>query len=112
MLLNEMFSAIGAPKEDQSEIDWLDDLKFYIDNDNSMLEKNIFPTVDKHKKFIDNPDAYKLYIAPIQRCCKSYCEQFQIKDSEKKFPDEKIIELAKHISKEQEKFIKRGDYDK
>jgi hypothetical protein len=32
MLLKEMFSAIGAPKDEQADIDWLDDLKFFIDN--------------------------------------------------------------------------------
>ncbi len=40
MLLKEMFSAIGAPKEtDQQDIDWLDDLKFFIDNDDTMLNQ-------------------------------------------------------------------------
>ena len=31
MKLYEMFSPIGAPKEND-EIDWLGDLKFFIDN--------------------------------------------------------------------------------
>lgn len=112
MLLNEMFSPIGAPKEDQSEIDWLDDLKFYIDNDNSMLQKNLFPAVEKHKKYIDHPDAFKIYLAPLKRCCESYCKKFQIEDADEKFPKDKLIELAKHMAEEQKTFIKRGDYDK
>lgn len=112
MLLNEMFSPIGAPKPDQSDIDWLDDLKFYIDNDNSMLQKNLFPAVEKHKKHVDHPDAYKIYLTPIKRCCENYCERFEIEDAEEKFPNEKLIELAKHIANEQKEFIKRGDYDK
>lgn len=105
-----MFSPIGAPKADQSDVDWLDDLKFYIDNDNDMLQKNLFPAIEKHKNHVDNPDAYKIYLMPIKRCCDSYCERFEIEDVEEKFPKEKLIELAKHIADEQQKFIKRGDY--
>ena len=30
MLLREMFSPIGAPKDEQQEIDWIDDLKFFF----------------------------------------------------------------------------------
>lgn len=112
MKLLEMFSPIGAPKADQSDIDWLDDLKFYIDNDNSMLQKNLFPAIEKHKKHIDHPDAYKIYLAPIKRCCENYCEKFEIEDAEEKFSKEKLIELAKHIAQEQKKFILHGDYGK
>jgi hypothetical protein len=42
----------------------------------------------------------------------SYCEKFEIEESDQKFPKEKIIELAKHIANQQEKFMERGDYDK
>lgn len=112
MLLNEMFSPIGAPKSNKTEIDWLDDLKFYIDNENSMLQKNLFPAIEKHKKYIDHPKAYKIYLDPIRRCCKNYCERFEIEDADEKFSEEKLIELAKHMAEEQKEFIKRGDYDK
>ena len=39
MLLREMFSPIGAPKEQESDIDWIGDLKFFIDNDTDVLSK-------------------------------------------------------------------------
>ena len=55
MLLKEMFSAIGAPKEVEQEIDWLDDLKFYIDNDDKMLNQYFFPAVKRHKEHKGNP---------------------------------------------------------
>jgi hypothetical protein len=110
MLLREMFSPLGAPKDGQPDIDWLDDLKFYMDNDSGTLNKYFFPAVDKHKKYLDHPKAYTIYIKPIQRSLKSYCEKFEVEDPEEKFPQEKLIELAKRICAEQSKHIERGDY--
>jgi hypothetical protein len=110
MLLREMFSPIGAPQDDQAEIDWLDDLKFFIDNDNDMLQQNFFPAVKRHKEHQGNPNVYKVYIRPIERCKEAYCEKFEIEHPEEKFPKEKIIELAKRCAEEQEKYIKKGDY--
>ena len=91
MLLREMWSAIGAPKDDQQEIDWLDDLKFFMDNDDAMLNK--------------------VYIRPIETCLDHYCEKYDIDDREKKFPKVKLIDLAKLIAGEQEKYLQKGDYD-
>ena len=111
MLLREMFSAIGAPKEsDQQEIDWLDDLKFFIDNDEAMLTNYFFPAVKKHKEHQGSPEAFKIYIIPIQHCLDHYCEKYDIQDRPEKFPKEKIIALAKMIAGEQEKFLEKGDY--
>jgi hypothetical protein len=110
MRLLEMFSPIGAPQEPEQDIDWLGDLKFYIDNNNDMLNKNMFPAVRKHKTHSGHPDAYKIYIRPIESCLESYCEEFQIKDPQEKFPKEQLIELARRIAQEQEQYIKRGDY--
>ncbi len=110
MLLKEMFSPIGAPKEDQPDIDWIDDLKYFIDNDDQMLTKYFFPAVDRHKEHKGNPNVFKVYIRPIERCLDSYCNKFDIKDREEKFPKEKLIDLAKLFAEEQEKYIKKGDY--
>jgi hypothetical protein len=111
MKLNEMFSPIGAPKDDQSDIDWIGDLKFFIDNENNILSNHFFPAVKKHEKYIDHPDAYKLYLKPIHRSLESYCKKFNIKDAEKKFPKDSLIELARLICDEQKEYIKSGDYD-
>jgi hypothetical protein len=112
MLLSEMFSAIGAPKEQEQDIDWLDDLKFFIDNNNNLLTKQMFPAVEKHKKYKDHPKAYTIYVKPLEACMEEYCKIFQIEDRSDKFPKEKMIELAKHISEEQRKHIEHGDYEK
>ena len=106
-----MFSPIGAPKENEQDIDWLGDLKFYIDNDEKMLEDHFFPAVKRHQDYRGNPNAYKLYIKPIERCLESYCDKFEIDDRDQKFPKEALIELAKQIAEEQEKFIEAGDYE-
>lgn len=111
MLLKEMFSAIGAPKEDNDDIDWLSDLKYFIDNDSDILSRHFFPAIKRHQDHKGNPNVFKVYIRPLESCKEAYCEKYQIEDPEKKFPKEKIIELAKRCAEEQEKIIERGDYE-
>jgi|TARA_B110000503_G_scaffold38473_1_gene63225 hypothetical protein len=111
MLLREMFSPIGAPKDETEEINWLDDLKFYIDNDDKMLNRYFFPAVKRHKEHKGNPNAFKVYIRPIEHCLDHYCQKYDIDDREKKFPKEKLIDLARHFAEDQEKFIGKGDYE-
>jgi hypothetical protein len=111
MLLKEMWSPIGAPNDDQQEVDWLDDLKFFIDNDNKSLEQYFFPAVKRHKEHRGNPNVFKVYIRPVERCMEMYCQKYDVEKPEEKFPKEKIIELAKRFAAEQEKFLERGDYE-
>jgi len=111
MKLFELFSPIGAPKEDDQDIDWIGDLKFYLDNDEKMLSNYFFPAVKRHQEYQGNPNAYKIYIKPIEKCLDSYCQQYEIQDREVKFPKEKLIELAKEIAEEQERHISSGDYE-
>ena len=106
-----MFSPIGAPKPEEQDINWLEDLKFFIDNDDKMLTNYFFPAVNKHKQQKGNPDVYKLYVGPLMQCMEAYCNKFEIEEPEAKFPKEKIVELAKYIATEQEDFLKKGDYD-
>jgi hypothetical protein len=110
MLLKEMFSPIGAPKDDQEEVDWLDDLHFFIDNNDKMLNQYFFPAVKRHKDHLGNPNVFKVYIRPVERCLDHYCEKYDIDDRAEKFPKEKIIELAKRFAEEQTKFLEKGDY--
>ncbi len=84
MLLREMFSAIGAPKENEQEIDYLDDLKFFIDNDSKMLDRYFFPAVNRHREHRGNPQVFKVYIRPLQQCMSHYCDQFDIDDADEK----------------------------
>ena len=109
MLLKEMFSPLGGPKDQDSDIDYIDDLKFFIDNDTETLSKAFFPAIKKHQMYKGHPSAYKLYLRPLEGVCEMYCKKFSVK-REDAFPKDKLIELAKHFAQEQEKFIDRGDY--
>lgn len=104
-----MWSAIGAPKPDE-EVDWLGDLKFFIDNDSDVLSKQFFPAIKQHQKYKGHPQAYKLYLRPLEDVCETYCKKYEIDDKGSKFPKEKLIELAKNMCQEQEKHINNGDY--
>jgi hypothetical protein len=112
MLLQEMFSPLGGPKEQEKNIDWGDDLKFYIDNEDRLLQKYMFPAVEKHEKYVGHPNAYKIYMKAIRSCAESYCEKFEIEDPKEKFTEEIIEGLARRIAVEQEKYISKGDYKK
>ena len=106
-----MFSPIGAPKDEEDDIDWLDDLKFFIDNDDQLLNQYFFPAVKRHKEHKGNPNVFKVYIRPLEKCKEIYCQKFNIEEPEKKFTKEKIIDLAKRLADEQEKYISKGDYE-
>ena len=110
MKLNEFFPSPEKPDEDQ-DVDWLDDLKFFIDNEPRLLSNYFFPAVRRHQKRVDHPNAYRLYIKPLNSCMKEYCETFEIEDAEKKFSEDSLIELAKRIAEEQKRFIENGDYE-
>jgi hypothetical protein len=110
MKLNEFFPSAEEPNDDQ-DIDWLDDLKFFIDNEPKLLSNYIFPAIKKHEKYVDHPKAYKIYIKPLNACMKKYCETFDIEEQEKKFSEDSLIELAKKIAEEQKKHIEDGDYE-
>jgi hypothetical protein len=115
MKLMEMFSPLGGPKDDdaESDINWIDDLKFFIDNDDALLKNHIFPTIEKHRKYVDHPEAYKLYMKPLKSCVKIYRETFDVDDEDnEKFSEDKICSLAKQIAGEQKEYIKKKDYDK
>lgn len=110
MKLLEMFSPIGGPKEDDQDIDWADDLKFFIDNDDRLLTNYIFPAVHKHEKYVDHPMAYKLYMQPIKECLKVYLNTFEVDNAKEKFTAEVIEEVAKQMASKQSKHIMDGDY--
>ena len=111
MLLNEVLDTNDVTVDNEQDVDWIGDLKFYIDQSNNLLEKFIFPVVEKHKKYVGNPDVYKLYIKPLTWCMFDYVRTYDITDKNQKFSMEDIVELAKYMAYQQEEFIKNGDYD-
>ena len=107
-----MFSPLGSPKEDDQDIDWVDDLKFYIDNEDRLIEKYLFPAVKKHEQHVGNPNVYKIYLHAIKPCLEDYCKTFEIENPEEKFTDDVLETLARQMAEQQEKFIESGDYEK
>lgn len=110
MLLKEMFSPVGGPKEDDQDIDWIDDLKFFMDHSDQILNNYVFPAVRIHEKHLGHPDVYKVYLRILKPCIKEYCKTFNVDNTEDKFSTDKLVDLAKSIAKEQEGYIKKGDY--
>ena len=43
-----------------------------------MLNNYFFPAVKRHKEYQGNPNAYKIYIRPIEKCLGHYCEKFEV----------------------------------
>jgi len=110
MLLKELFSPVGGP-QDIEDIDWAGDLKTFIDNENGILSNVMFPAIKKHEQMRGNPNAYKIYIAPLQTAKSMYCDKFKIQDAGEKFPKEMLIQMARTIADEQLKHIESGDYE-
>lgn len=110
MKLIEFFTSAEKEKI-EDEVDWIDDLKFYMDNNDHILSQYFFPAVKKHQKYKDREDTYKIYVPVLYNCIKQYCSEFNIKDPETKFTKDKILDMAKKISTEQQTYIDRGDYE-
>jgi len=110
MKLNELFSPIGAPS-DKEDINWSEDLKFFVDNDNDILSKVMFPAIKKHMTYKGHPSAYKIYIKPLERCKEMYAKKYKLDNPEEKITKEAIIQLAREMAEQQEKYIERGDYE-
>lgn len=113
MLLKEFFSPTDhTDTELDGDINYIDDLKFYIDNHDSLLSKFMFPAIKKQKEHINHPDVWKVYIKPLQHCATQYCDEFKLADKKHElFGDDKLHELAKVIADTQKEYIDRGDYE-
>ena len=111
MLLREMFSPIGGSREEEQEVDWLDDLKFFIDHNHDLLTTQMMPAIHRQQKNPDAEDAYKIYMKPLMNCVNVYCETFDIDEKEECFPVDKLEGLAKNIAGIQATYIKDGSYD-
>lgn len=93
------------------EVDYLKDLKFWISNEDEILSKVLFPAIKKQKENKNYSDAYQYYIEPLKKCCNMYCKKFDLSEYQDEiFTPSAIVNLAKIIAEEQEKYIKKGDY--
>lgn len=107
-----MFSPLGGPDtQDQQDIDWADDLKFFIRNNNKLLSTYILPAAHIQQKHKDSPNVHLVYIKPLKNCIEEYCRIFEISDKDEIFNEETINDIAKSLADEQRKFIDNGDYE-
>ena len=114
MRLMELFSSDPTNQDPRlsKDINYLDDLKFYMDNDNEQLTNVLFPAIKAHKENIDDESAYRHYMKPIKITVEKYCNQFDLDDiKDKMFTDENLIQLAKRFAEEQKAHIGNKDYD-
>ena len=112
MKLFELFSRNPDTPDQEKDVNWLDDLKFYIDHDDQLLTNYLFPAIKQHKKDLDDVNAYKIYLKPLRQCAIKYCEKFETELPHKElFPIKSLVELAKHIADTQSKYIEKGDYE-
>lgn len=94
------------------EINYLDDLKHFIDNENAVLSKFFFPAINKHKKVGDDDSSYKLYIMPVKQSLDVYCKKFKLEDiKDEIFPKDAVIKIARRFAEEQKTHIDHKDYD-
>ena len=113
MRLMELFSqAQDADPRLSSDINYLDDLKFYMDNNNDVVSNVLFPAIKNHKNKPDDETAYRHYVGPVRKCAEQYAIEYELDDiKDKIFTDENIIQLAKRMAEEQLKHIKNKDYE-
>ena len=116
MKLMELFSVPSVDEiEDKKfdrEVDYVDDLKFWIDSNDKMLSNFIFPAVKHHLVAPDHPESFMHYVEPLKKCAEAYCNEFDLNDHKDEiFNEEEIKKLAERFAEEQSKHIRKGDYD-
>ena len=92
------------------EVNYLDDLKFYIDNNNKIQMKLMVPAIDKHQQSGNIKDAYKFYLRPIEICAKVYCKKYGLeKYIGDIFSKNGIVDLAKAYAEQNDNIFNNRD---
>ena len=112
MRLMELFSQPeNSDPRLNSDINYLDDLKFFIDNNNDRVSNVLFPAIKKHRESPDDEKSYKFYVQPLKMCAEEYVNEYQLEDiKDEIFSNESILELAKRIAEEQLAHIRSKEY--
>ena len=110
----ELFSSDPTSQDPRlsKDINYLDDLKFFMDNDTDELTNTLFPAIKAHKENLDDESAYRHYMKPIKITVEKYCDKYDLADiKDTIFTDDSLIHLAKRIAEEQKQHISNKDYD-
>ncbi len=114
MRLFEIFGHEPENKDERrnSDIDYVSDLKFFIDNDNELVSQTLFPAIKKHRKLGGDPSQYQIYVSAVKSAIPKYCDEYRMTDiKDDVFTNEVIEKVCKRFAEEQGKYIERGDYE-
>lgn len=103
-------------KRIDADIDYVDDFKFYVDNNDEVLSKVFFPAIEKQKQHTSQEDndepPHHIYLKAVKQTIPLYCKEFELEDiKEDIFTDEIIEAICKKFAEGQVKHIEAGDYD-
>ncbi len=114
MRLFELFGPESENKDERlnSDIDYVSDLKFFIDNDNELVSQSLFPAIKKHKALGGEPGQYHVYLNAVKSAIPKYCAEYEMSDVEEDiFTNEVIEAVCKKFAEEQCNYLERGDYE-
>jgi hypothetical protein len=111
MLLRELYDKT----DDFKDIDLIDDLKFFMNNDPAFYRKVLFPEISKLKDSVKGGNqCSEMHFKPcVDKAVGAYCKKFKIeKNPSDLFNDEEIRELAEKMYHEEKENINKGAYDR
>lgn len=97
------------------EVDLLDDLKFFMENDPQFYRRVMFPLILKIKKHVKSGGKCKdnIFRSCIDSAVHTYCQKFRIPGNEKSvFTDVDRDKLARQIFGQEIDRIHQGVYDR
>jgi hypothetical protein len=110
MLIRE-FTEINELKD----VDLVDDLHFFIQNDPKFYRKVFFPLLRDFKSKVKNGESCKdtMFRPCVDTAANIYCQKFNIPGNDKSvFTDVDRDELARKIFGQEKDRIEHGDYDR
>ena len=110
MKINE----IDKQLEKFKDVDFVDDLKFFMHNDPKFYRKVLYPVISELRtKIKSGSKCNEMEFLPcVKRAIPVYCQKFKITQSPKDiFDSEEIKDLALKMFHEEKQNIKSGTYD-
>jgi len=101
--------------EKMKDVDWVDDLKFFMHNDPKFYRTVLYPVIAELKtKIKTGSKCNEMSFAPcIERAIPVYCKKFKITQNLKEiFDDEELEDLATKMFHEEKQNIENGVYNR
>ncbi len=110
MKINE----VDKELEKFKDVDWVDDLKFFMHNDPRFYRKVLYPAISELKVKIKSGSKCNemTFMSCIDKAIPAYCNRFKITQNPKKiFDEEEIKDLAVKMFHEEKSNIENGVYN-